>query len=127
LVVPDVGLCRKQILNGEPCEYHLHGEFIVVGPGDRVAALEKATSVAILGSYFADSRFPHRDFVPGTEAIEDHGFRFEVVYVLNNEGFGIGIFVPKREGIDSQYSAVPLTRRHRWPHLPALFRQTGID
>ena len=43
--------------------------------------------------------------------------------ILNGESFGIGIFVPKREGIASPHSAGSLTRRYRWRLMTALLRQ----
>ena len=89
-----------EILGGEPYDYDLHGYSIVVEQGDTVAALEKETNYPLLGSLFDDSRYGDPDFSPSYEALEEHAGCYEMVFILNDEGFGFTVFVPKIEGID---------------------------
>lgn len=116
---PDIRLLVEQrffeICAGEPYDYDLHGDFIVVEPGDTVEALEEESGCPILGSFFDDSRFGDSEFVPSFEYLEEHDGCFEMGFILNDEGFGIDIWIPKIAGIDaellslcSQY-AVPVT------------------
>lgn len=92
----------SQILDGEPYDYGHHGYMIVVEAGDNIANLEKETCCAISD----DSMF---------EVLEEHDCCFEMLFILNDEGFAITIFIPKHAGIDddllklcSKY-AVPAT------------------
>ncbi|SFL28914.1 hypothetical protein SAMN05216302_10546 [Nitrosomonas aestuarii] len=98
----------SQILDGEPYDYDQHGYMIVVEAGDNIANLEKET-----GCPLQHSGDP--DFMPYFEALEEHECCFEMLFILNDEGFAITIFIPKHAGIDddllklcSKY-AVPAT------------------
>lgn len=119
IVDPDIRSLVEQrfieICSGEPYDYDLHGYMIVVEPGDTVAALEKESGCPILGNFFDDSRFGNPDFVPSFEYLEDRDRFFEMGFILNDEGFGIDIFIPQQEGIDADllsmcvHYAVPVT------------------
>lgn len=107
----------SEICAGETYDYDLHGYMVVVEPGDSVAALEKETSCPILHNYFDDVCFGDPDFSPSFEALEEHASCYEMVFILNDDGFGISIFIPKTEGIDSdlivmcaQYATPELTQ-----------------
>jgi len=88
------------ILAGEPYDYDSHGTMIVVEPGDSVEALEQESSCRILRNFFEDTPFGDPDFSPSFEALEEHPHCYEMVYILNDEGFGITFFIPKAAGID---------------------------
>jgi hypothetical protein len=82
------------------------GYLVVVDPADTVAALEAETGCPILHNYFDPHiQYGSAEFVPSAEAIEDHGYCYELTYILGGD-FGIGIFVPKSEGIDAQLLAM---------------------
>lgn len=104
-----------EICAGEPYDYDLHGYMIVVEPGDTVEALEKEIGYPILHNLFDDVRFGNPDFVPTFEVLEEHAGCYEMVFILNDDGFGIDIFIPKREGVDADLLsfchtyAVPVT------------------
>ena len=89
-----------------PYDPDLYGHFVVVEPGDRVAALEAATGCPILRSWFDETRFGHPDFAPGFEWVAAHAGYYEVAYVLNDDGFGVGLFVPRQPGIDPDLLAL---------------------
>src|SRR5687767_7571846 len=91
----------NQITDGEVYDYDRHGELLVVEPGDTVAALEEESGCPILHNPFDDTRFGDPDFSPMFEAIEEHPGCYEIVAILNDDGFGIALFVPaKQPGID---------------------------
>ncbi|WP_293006458.1 hypothetical protein [Nitrosomonas sp.] len=90
-----------QILSGEPYDYVLHGYMIVVEPHDSIEFLEEETQCPILHNYFDDTRFGDPDFTPCFEALEEHDKCFEMVFILNDGGFGITIFIPKQSGINA--------------------------
>jgi hypothetical protein len=52
------------------------------------------------------SRFGHPDFTPSCETPEEHPGCYEMVFILNDDGFGIEIFIPKTGGIDADLLAM---------------------
>jgi hypothetical protein len=111
-----------QITEGEVYDYDRHGELIVVEPGDTVAQLEEESGCPILSDYDG-ARFGDPEFSPVFEAIEDHAGRenvragcYEIVAVVNDDGFGIAIFVPKQPGIDADLIA--MCAKHSQPATP---------
>lgn len=92
-----------QILDGEPYDYDRHGYMIVVEEGDSVTDLEAETCCAISGD-------------PMYEALEEHDCCFEMLFILNDDGFAITLFIPKI-GIDADLlklcseNALPATIR----------------
>ncbi len=92
----------EDICDGEDFDPDLHGQFIVVEPGDGVELLEKESGCPILSSYIGNSRFGDPDFKPVFEVLEEHAFCYEMVFVPGDGDFGIVIFIPKTEGIDPE-------------------------
>lgn len=93
-----------EIAQDEPYDPDIYGYFIVMEPGDSVAALEKEAGWPILGSVFSDARFGDADFSPCFEFLEEHERPacYEAVFILNDGGFGIDLFIPKVPGMDRQ-------------------------
>lgn len=96
----------EDICDGEDFDPDLHGQFIVVEPGDSVEALEKESGCPILGSYIGNSRYGDPGFKPVFECLEEHDTCYEMVFVPGGGDFGIVIFIPKAEGIDSDLLAM---------------------
>lgn len=95
-----------EIVDGEVYDSDIHGEMIVVEPGDTAAALEEQSGCPIMTNPFDGSRLGSPDFVPITEWIEDHGICFEMYLVFTDDGAGVSIFVPKSPGIDAELLAL---------------------
>jgi hypothetical protein len=91
-----------EIAQDEPYDPDVYGYFIVLEPGDSVAALEKEVGWPILGSVFNDTRFGDPDFSPCFEFLEEHEQPacYEMVFIINDGGFGIDLFIPKAQGMD---------------------------
>ena len=103
---PDIrGLVQQrfsEVCAGEPYDYDTHGYMIVVEPGDTPEALEEETGCAILRDMFDDVRFGDPDFSPSFEALEEHHECYEMLFITNDEGFGITIWIPKtKKGIEA--------------------------
>lgn len=96
----------SQILSGEPYDYDRHGYMIVVEPEDSIESLESETCCSILHNDLDDTHFGDFDFTPCFEALEDHGNCYEMLFILNDEGFAIDIFIPKHPGIDPRLLAL---------------------
>lgn len=71
-----------QILMGEPYDYNQHGYMIVVEEGDSIADLEAETCCDI-------------SVDPMFEALEEHDCCYEMLFILNDDGFAITLFIPK--------------------------------
>jgi hypothetical protein len=96
----------SEICGAEPYDYDTHGYMIVVEPGDSVTALEEEISFPILRNLFDDARYGEPDFTPSFEALEEHASCYEMVFIFNDEGFGVDIFIPKQSGIDTDLLAM---------------------
>lgn len=82
------------------------GYMVIAEPGDSIDALEKETGCPILSGLFDDARFPDPAFSPSAEWIEEFPGCFEAVFILNDGGFGIDLFIPKLPGIDPELLAM---------------------
>ena len=100
----------EQILNGDKYDPEIHGEMIVVEPGDTLDSLEEETGLPIATNLFDDRRFPDPDFAPAAEFIEEHATCFEALYLFSDDGAGTSLFIPKAPGIDAALLA--LCARH---------------
>jgi hypothetical protein len=91
-----------EVFSEEPYDANQHGYMIVVESGDSVETLEKESGCAILYETFDDVPFGHPDFTPSFEALEDHHDCYEMLFISNDNGFGITLIVPRnKEGIDA--------------------------
>ena len=69
-------------------------EFWLVEPGDTVEALEAATQMPIAHGWFNDARYPDPDFSPSWEVLETHPTAVEMVFVTNDAGYGVVLWIP---------------------------------
>ena len=96
----------SQIISGEPYDYDRHGYVIVVEPGDSIESLESETSCSIIHNALDGTHFGDSNFTPCFEALEEYSHCFEMLFILNDEGFAINIFIPKHPGIDPRLLAL---------------------
>ena len=73
---------------------------ILVEASDTGESLEVACDCPILSNPIFDTVYGDEDFVPMTEVIEDHGFCYELVFILSDDDPGTGVFVPKSSDIN---------------------------
>lgn len=99
----------RQLINqrikeiGETCPWDADelGPFIVVEAGDTAADLETVMGFSILEGIFDQSRFGDDGFAPSFEFAEIIGEDlYELVYVINDGGYGYDIFIRNRPSID---------------------------
>ena len=96
----------EDVCGGEDFDPDLHGQFIVVEPGDSVEALEKESGCPILSAYTGNARYGDPGFKPVFECLEEHDTCYEMVFVPGGGDFGVVIFIPKNEGINSDLLAM---------------------
>lgn len=111
---PDIrGLVERryaEICNDEPYDPEIHGEMVVVEPGDTLASLEEETGLPIATNPFDECRFPHPEFIPVCEHLEKHAGVHAGVYamtfILTDDGAGTILFIPRQQGIDADLLAL---------------------
>ena len=96
----------EDVCDGEDFDPDLHGLFMVVEPGDSVEELEKESGCPILSSYAGTARYGDPGFKPVFECLEEHPSFYDLAYVPGGGDFGVVIFIPKAEGIDSDLLAM---------------------
>lgn len=96
----------SQILSGEPYDYDRHGYMILVEPEDSIESLESETCCSIIHNPFDETHYGDSNFAPCFEVLEEHSHCFEMLFILNDDGFAIDIFIPKHSGIDPQLLAL---------------------
>lgn len=79
-----------------------HGYIVIAEPGDTVEALETEAGCPIFTDWFGGSRYPDPDYSPPFEYLEECAVYYELVFIINDGGFAVLLFVPKLTGIDTQ-------------------------
>lgn len=74
--------------------------FLVIQPGDTMAAVEQEVGFTPLTNLSDGSSYGSADFTPSWEWIEDHGGCFELVYIVSDDGFAFVLIVEDRPGVD---------------------------
>ena len=101
-------LVQKRIndLGGESFDSKELGCFLVVEARDTIAAIQNQVGFNILHNRFTGIRFNATGFTPSFEFIEEFPACYDMVFVLDDTGIGVEIFVPKEEGIDPDLIAM---------------------
>ncbi len=79
-------------------EFTVDAQFILVESFDSIEALEQSTGCPIITSWFSDAVYPHEDFAPSFEFIEEHHDFYEMVFVLTDDH--TTVFIVLKSGSD---------------------------
>ena len=79
-------------------EFTVDAQFILVESFDLIEALEQSTGCPIVTSWFSDAVYPHEDFAPSFEFIEEHHDFYEMVFVLTDDH--TTVFIVPKSGSD---------------------------
>jgi hypothetical protein len=97
----------NQLFNAD-CRVGDLGPILIVQSNDTLEDVERAAGVPIATNLVDGAIFPHVNFTPSWETCEgDHGW-YEITYVTSDDGSGVVIFVPDRDGIDATLRAIVL-------------------
>lgn len=88
--------------DGEDYDPDLHGLVVVVEPGDTIEQLERELGCSILQDAWDGTRFGDDRFTPNFELLEEHRGFYELVIVPGDGDFGVVIFIPKQDGINTE-------------------------
>ena len=75
-------------------EFTVAANFILVEAHDTIDALESLSGCPIVTSWFSDAVYPHEDFAPSFEFVEEHHDFYEMVFVLTDDNTTV-LIVPK--------------------------------
>jgi len=91
-----------ELVEDDTIDPDILGEWFLAEPGDTGEALEEASGVSLLTNPYAEVRYGHPEFVPVCDVLEEHATCYELVFILNDDGQGVTIFIPKSSGIDAE-------------------------
>ena len=97
---------RINDLDGESFDSNELGYFLVVESSDALEALSAQLGFDMLRNRFTGIRFNVTGFTSSFEFIEEFRACYDMVFVLDDTGIGVEIFVPKEEGIDPDLIAM---------------------
>jgi hypothetical protein len=93
---------RFRDLSGEEVyDPSCHGYIVIAEPGDEVSALEEETGCPIYSDWFGESHYPDADFTPSFEYLDDTPLCYEMVFIINDGGFAVLLFIPKMTGVNA--------------------------
>ena len=76
--------------------------FVVVQPGDDIAAVDVALGFPVMANRFDGTTFGKPGFTPSWDVLEEHAGFYELVYVLSDDGSGVTVFVSKTDGVSPE-------------------------
>ena len=79
-------------------EFTVEANFILVECTDTIDALESLSGCPIVTSWFSDAVYPHEDFAPSFEFVEEHHDFYEMVFVLTDDN--TTVFIIPKEKVD---------------------------
>ena len=82
-------------LGKEPFDLAALGYFIVVEPGDSLDAIDAQLGFPILCNRWTGIRFDQPGFTPSFEFVESFGGCYDTVFIIDDSGYGIEVFIPK--------------------------------
>lgn len=85
---------RFESLRSEDYDWSELGYQVVAEPGDSIADLEAAHRIAITTGHCCPVNFGSPGFIPSFELIQAHGAAIEIVWVLDDSGYGVTLWVP---------------------------------
>ena len=97
---------RINDLGGEAFDSNELGYFLVAESSDTLETLSAQLGFDMLRNRFTGIRFNATGFTPSFEFVEEFPACYDMVFVLDDTGIGVEIFVPKEEGIDPDLIAM---------------------
>ena len=94
----------QTLSNQKYVEFTVEAQFILVEAHDNVDDLEASTDCPIVTSWFIDAVYPHEDFAPSFEFVEEHHDFYEMVFVLTDDN--TTVFIIPKENVDSTLLAL---------------------
>jgi hypothetical protein len=97
---------RISDLGGEAFDAAALGYFLVIEPGDTLEAIHAQVGFNILQNRFTGIHYNDTGFTPSFEFVQEFASCYDMVFVISDDGFGVELFVPKEEGIETDLLAM---------------------
>lgn len=85
---------RFESLRSDDYDWSELGYQVVAETGDTIANLEATHRIAITTGHCCPVNFGSPGFIPSFELIQAHGAAIEIVWVLDDSGYGVTLWVP---------------------------------
>ena len=90
---------RIDELGGEKFDSAELGFFLVVDPGDSLVSIGDQLGFPVLANRVTGIKFGEPGFAPSFEFVEAIGNCYDIVFIVDDTGFGVELFVPVAEGV----------------------------
>ena len=97
---------RIDDLGGDKFDAAELGYFLIVEPGDSADAINTKIGLSILANRFTGIRYDEVGYTPSFEFIEEFPACYELVFILDDSGYGVDIFVINGTGVDPDLLAM---------------------
>ena len=91
---------RIDDLGGDKFDAAVLGYFLVIEPGDSLDSISTQIGFNILANRFTGIRWDQPAFTPSFEFIEEFPACYELVFILDDSGYGVDIFISKGSGVN---------------------------
>ena len=97
---------RIDDLGGDQFDSAELGYFLIVETGDSLEAINTQIGFNILANRFTGIRWDQPGFTPSFEFVEEFSACYEMVFILDDSGYGIDIFISNATGVDPDLLAM---------------------
>jgi hypothetical protein len=97
---------RIDELGGDKFDAAVLGYFLIIEPGDSLDSINTQIGFNILANRFTGIRWDQPAFTPSFEFIEEFPACYELVFILDDSGYGVDIFISKGSGVNPDLLAV---------------------
>lgn len=106
LAIRDSVRQRIEDLGGGAFNADALGYFLVIEAGDAIEAIHALVGFNILHNRVTGVRYDQPGFTPSFEFVEEFPACYDMVFILDDSGYGVEVFVPKEVGIDADLIAM---------------------
>ena len=91
---------RIEYLGGDRFDAAELGYFLIIEPGDSLDTINTQVGFNILANRVTGILWDQPGFTPSFEFIEEFPACYELVFILDDSGYGVDIFISKESGVD---------------------------
>jgi hypothetical protein len=97
---------RIDDLGGDKFDAAVLGYFLIVESGESIDAITTQMGFPVLANRVTGIKFGEPGFAPSFEFVEAIGNCYDIVFVVDDSGFGVELFVPVAEGVPAELLAM---------------------
>ena len=104
--IRDLIFQRINDLGGDAFDADAIGHIVLMQQGDTVESMEAQECVNVLYNRYTGMSYGDKGYSPGFEFIEEFDSCYDMVFIFDDSGYGIEIFVPKNIDIPPRLLAM---------------------